>query len=83
MKKRLKILSKKRLLEMRNENAISKFRKTGLFKTNEEVVDAALRSLSTSLLSEFSTLQEGPSLPSEDAVLPVLPGPPTTSDTKG
>lgn len=46
------------LMKKRNADVVSKLRKSGLFETNEEVLDAALRVLVEKMKSEFSPAEE-------------------------
>ena len=66
-------ISGKRFLESQNKDVISKLRKTGLFRTDAEVVDAALRALDRQLKSEFADMPETADLPAETPDLPSLP----------
>lgn len=60
-------------LKNQNADVVSQIRKTGLFKTNAEVIDAALRALVAKLKEDFDEIPEGLKLPDETNLLPVLP----------
>jgi len=74
-RKRIKLASYDFALKLQNEQVVSQMRKTGLFRTNAEVIDAALRALTSQLKREFADVPESVELPSEKDSLPVLPTP--------